>query len=233
MPAITIADPDSGSTATILPELGFNCFSFRPVVAGNAHELLRSEPEFGPGHRPSRSGIPLLFPFPGRIRAGRFAWQGRDYTISGAQTNNGNAIHGFVMTRPWRVLEQLPSRAVGTFQASIDDPSLLEQWPADFRITVAYEVRDATLFSTVEIENPDDTELPFGFGTHPYFRLPIGGASVDDCLVRVPAATMLEQQDQLPTGRTLPVDAARDLRAGARYGDLTLDDVLRDLHPRD
>lgn len=229
MTVITIGDPASGASATILPELGFNCYSFRVPVAGREVETLWAEPEFGPGHRPSRSGIPILFPFAGRIRNGRYRWQGRDYVISGAQANNGNAIHGFVMTRPWRVTEQTANRATATFQASIDDRSLLDQWPADFRITVSYQVAGATLRADVVIENPDERPLPFGFGTHPYFRLPLGGSAAAECRVRVPAASMAVQTDQLPTGEVSPVDQQRDLRAGPRFGGLTLDDILLDL----
>lgn len=231
MPSITITDLTSGATATILPELGFNCFSFRVPIAGREIEALWAEPGFDPSHRPSRSGIPILFPFAGRIRDGRFRWEGEDYAVPGAQTNHGNTIHGFVMTRPWRIITQTANRVTASFQASLDDPALLTQWPADFRITVTYEVSGATLGSEIVVENPDQRPLPFGFGTHPYFRLPIGGANAGECLARVPATGMMEQAEQLPTGRITGVDRARDLRAGARFGDLMLDDILVDLTP--
>lgn len=228
MPAITLTDAATGSTAQILPELGCNCFSFRPAIGGEAIEALWAEPGFAPGHRPSRSGIPILFPFAGRLRGQTFRYDGRDYALADVQLNGPNAIHGFVFNRPWRVLRQEDDRIEATFQASVDDPALLAQWPADFRITAEYRVTGTSLAATYTVENPDQRPLPFGFGTHPYFRLPLGGA-VDDCLVQVPASWVAILQDALPTGAAVSVDAARDLRSGRRYGDFQLDDVLTGL----
>src|SRR6476469_5735979 len=106
MTAITISDPKTGSTASILPELGFNCFSFKAAMNGQMIEALWAEPEFGPGNRPSRSGIPILFPFAGRLRGTSYCYLSREYHVSGAQMNGDNVIHGFVINRPWRVVER-------------------------------------------------------------------------------------------------------------------------------
>ena len=78
-----------------------------------------------------------------------------------------NAIHGFVMNRPWRVLEQTQNRVVGEFHAGRDDRSLLTLWPADFRIQVTYELRNTTLSSVIEVSNPDSQPLPCGLGDPP------------------------------------------------------------------
>jgi aldose 1-epimerase len=73
MPVLTITDPHTGSTARIAPELGFNCFEFRAMVGGQPVDVLDSLPGFENGQaKASSSGIPILFPFPNRIRAGKF-----------------------------------------------------------------------------------------------------------------------------------------------------------------
>jgi aldose 1-epimerase len=82
----------------------------------------------------------------------------------------------------------------------------------------------------VRIANPDLAPLPFGFGVHPYLRLPLAaGCRCEDCLVQAPAARRYELVDYLPTGRTAPVDESADLRDGARVGDMKLDDVYTGL----
>ncbi|MGH2534297.1 MAG: aldose 1-epimerase [Thermomicrobiales bacterium] len=226
---VTLRDATSGTEATILPGYGFNCVSFRPVVAGEPVEVIWAEAEFGPGSRPSRSGIPLLFPFAGRLRGQEFEFRGRSYRVEGARINSGNAIHGFVLNRPWRVVARSASRVSGEFQASVDDELLVEQWPADFRIAVTYEVRGSSLLCDVEIANPDDRPLPFALGTHPYFRLPLGGSDRAACRITVPASSSWELDGGIPTGRRDPVSGAADLRDGARFGDVDLDAVLTDL----
>ena len=77
--------------------------------------------------------FPILFPFPGRISGTSFHFRGRDYPLQ-AGDGIGNAIHGFVLNRPWQVVEQSDHRVVGRFHAAKVDASLLEHWPADFEL---------------------------------------------------------------------------------------------------
>ena len=172
---ITLTDAASGRTPRSSAR-GFNCYSFETATPTGKLETLWAVPDFATGGgKPSGSGIPLMFPFAGRIRGTSFDFEGKSYVLE-AGDGLGNAIHGFVMSRPWRVTEQKADRVVGQFQASVDDASLLRHWPADFRITAEYRVTGNSLVSEFAIENPDTKPLPFGFGTHGYFRLPLGGA---------------------------------------------------------
>jgi aldose 1-epimerase len=226
---ITLRDESSGATAAILAGLGFNCYSFRPAVAGEPLEVLWAEPDFAAGDgRPTRSGIPLLFPFPGRIRGATFDFDGRTYTLE--DDGRGNAIHGFVLNRPWRVTERTATRVTGAFQASTDDLALLDRWPADFRITLTYQLAPRALRAEIVVTNPDSRPLPFGFGAHPYVRVPLGpGGDAGACRITVPAAEYWELDQMLPTGRRLPAGGARDLSAGVPFRETNLDDVLTGL----
>ncbi len=181
--------------------------------------MLWAHPDFAGGNqRPSGSGIPLLFPFPGRIGQARFSFAGRDYQLEPGDAF-GNAIHGFVLSRPWRVVEQTPARVVGEFQASIDDASILERWPSDFRIRVSYEVRGHELLSNIRFENTGDGPLPCGFGTHTYFRLPlVEGASPEETLVYAPVSRIWELHDMLATGQMRPLSDATMLAGRALAG---------------
>ena len=227
---IALHDTTTGATAKIAPARGFNCFSYLPVLDGRPIEVLWTAADFVAGQgKPSHSGIPIMFPFPGRLRGTSFSFRGRTFSLV-AGDGIGNAIHGFVIDRPWRVMDQSGTRVVGQFQASVDEPRLLDHWPADFSITVAYELVGHALTSEVRIENASDDVLPFGFGTHPYFRVPLGtSGDADSCLVTVPAARYWELSQMLPTGRTLPATGARGLSVGMRFCDTKLDDVFTDL----
>lgn len=209
---ISIVDAASGSEANILVSLGFNCYSWKPVLDDGPREMLWAHPDFASGNeRPSGSGVPLLFPFPGRIGRAKYSYAGREYQLEPGDAF-GNAIHGFVHKRPWRVIEQSPSRVVGEFQASVDDSSLLGLWPSDFRIRVSYEVRDRELLSDIRGENTGDGSLPFGFGTHTYFRLPLAeGADKEATEVYAPVAETWELHDMLATGKMLPLTDATTL----------------------
>jgi aldose 1-epimerase len=255
---IQLRDPASGSRAAILPGFGFNCFSFVAVIDGQAIETLWTEPGFGPGietppgggrWRPAsegetppgrgrwreasegvlRSGIPLVFPFAGRLGSDQQTFEGQTFTVRDAPVLAGKPLHGYVIDRPWRVVEQTEQRAVATFRAAVDEPSLLAQWPADFEIRMAYEVVDMALIGEVTITNPDSKPLPFGFGTHPYFRVPLSGDDAAACRVTVPAGAYWELSELVPTGRTLPASEAYDLRNARDFGDISIDAVFTDL----
>jgi aldose 1-epimerase len=228
--AVVIRDI-SGSTARILTGYGFNCVRFSVSTGNDLTDVIWSEPDFGPAGAPDLNGIPVLFPFGGRLAGTTFRWRGTEYTVTDAIINNGYAIHGFVLNRPWRVIEQSETHVTGEFQASVDDPSLLDQWPSDFRIRMRYEISATTLECDITIENPDQKPMPYGFATHGYFRTPlVPEGNGEACEVTIPAAsTWVLDQNAIPTGEIVPVDASNDLRNGPAIDGRQFNTVYTDL----
>ena len=232
MRPLILKNAQSGATARILAEVGFNLYQLQVPVGSRLVEVLDATADFeATGQNPNHSGIPLLFPFPNRIRGARYNWGGREYVLEGIhQDGRGNAIHGLVVDRPWRVIDRAPDSVVGQFQLSVDAPDRRPLWPADFLIEVRYEMLESALRCDVRVVNPDRAPLPFGFGAHPYFRVPLTAASRrDDCLIQAQAAEEWELVDCLPTGKRLPVSGRKDLREGQELEGLKLDDVLTGL----
>ena len=230
---LTLTAP-SGSAAEIAPARGFNCFRFDAVLNGRTVRVLASEPEFPAGGKPSHSGVPLLFPFPNRVKAGEYVIDQQESHLmplgdgpgEAHSDGAGNAIHGFVFDRPWRVTETGEGRATGAFTLSEDAADRLDLWPSDFTLTVTYTLSGATLRCDLKVENVGGEPLPFGLGAHPYFVLPLGdGGTAADCRITVPAAGRWESIGGIPTGEIVDAAGEYDLRNGPKFGDLTLDDV--------
>ncbi len=217
--------------AEVWPALGFNCIRWQVKRKGEALDLLYDDPDlFGEG-RPTRSGIPILFPFPNRIRAGRFTWDGTEYQLPCNESGGKNAIHGFACQRTWRVTDRGADAnaawVTGEFRGALDAPDCVGLWPADYTLRVTYRLTANRLLLEAEVHNPDTRPLPFGLGFHPYFRLPFAAqGKSDDCKVTVPARSFWQLEDCLPTGDLSYLDGKRDLNRPRRYGDLKLDDVL-------
>ncbi len=233
---IYVLDDGAGGKAEVWPALGFNCFRWQAVKDGRPLELLYSDPGLFADGRPTRSGIPILFPFPNRIRDGRFIWAGKEYRLPLNDGPKVNAIHGFACRRPWRVVGQGADASgawlTGEFHGDRDAPDCRGLWPTDYRIRVTYRLGTGVLRLEAEVSNPDAQPMPFGLGYHPYFRVPFApGVAPEDCKVFVPARSYWVLEESLPTGERRPVDPSRDLNAPRRFTDLTLDDVLTDLPP--
>ena len=204
-----------GGVARLVPEWGSNLFEFRAgesVLEPVAWEAIAA--------KPTSFGIPILFPYPNRIRDSRFTFRGRAFEVTPPQ-------HGYVRQRPWTLVDAGSSPedgawAVTAFDAD-DHPDVLAEFPFRFRIEARHALRGRSLELRYTISSLADEPFPFGFGLHPYFRWPPKGR------VRVPAAARWELEEKLPTGRVLPVDGRFDLREGADLASAELDDILTSL----
>ncbi len=226
----TLHDDATGASATVLPSYGFNLFSLKLPAGGAVREVLDSYPDFAANPRdPGRNGTPVLFPFPNRIRGGRYHFGGKDYQVP--VTKAPNAIHGFAMNVAWDVVEHKADAneafVVGRYQISKNSPQMRPFWPADAVLQIRYGLSGRRLTMTITVTNPTAEELPYGFGIHPYFRLPLDpGGDPAQTLVVLPAARYWVLSEFLPTGEVRPVDTRLDFRKGQPRKGLKLDDVL-------
>jgi aldose 1-epimerase len=224
----------AGSRAEVWPAKGFNCYHWRTALAGRAFDVLYADPEFFGSGKPTRTGVPILFPFPNRIRDGRFTWEGKEYRLPLNDPAGKNAIHGFPVRKPWGVVAQGADSdsawVTAEFVGSKDAPESAALWPADYVLRVTYRMRASALLVEAEVTNPDRVSLPFGLGYHPYFRVPLlAGDAPEHYWVESSAREMWELEDGVPTGKRLGPPAAKDLTQGKRFPELTLDDLFTDL----
>lgn len=226
----------SGAEASIYPAAGFNCIRLALLSGGKKVSVMHAEPDVLDGGSSTRSGMPILFPFPNRISDANYEWRGRKYQVPVTHPGDRHAIHGFVCRAEWADVETDPDQtsATGRFRLSRDAPESLASWPGDLELGVRYELSDSALSVTSTVQNPSDVPVPFGLGFHAYLD-PLdrgeGAEAVAACRIHVPAESYWVLDDSIPTGEQRPVDGFRDLRATPVIGDRVLDDVLTGLPP--
>src|SRR5262249_25561266 len=146
-------------------------------AGGRVLDLLYADPQLFSNGRPTRSGIPVLFPFPNRIRGGHFLWNGKEYQLPRNDAVEKNAIHGFACRKPWRRVGHGADRdsayVTGEFHGSRDAPESRDHWPADYLLRLTVRLKAGVLRLEAVVENPDHGPLPFGLGFHQYFRVPL------------------------------------------------------------
>lgn len=228
-----LEDEATGASAAILPSYGFNLFDLRLPFAGRPRRVVVASEGFEDApERPARNGVPILFPYPGRIRNARYTFGGKEYHLPA--TKPPHAIHGFAHEASWDVVEHRAGPAgatiLGRLRLAERVPALAPLWPSDAVLEVRYTLAGRKLSMEIAVSNAGVAPLPFGFGIHPYFRLPFEPDG-DRRRTRVilPATECWVLNESLPTGERQPVDARLDFRNGQPMSDLQLDDVLTGL----
>ena len=225
---VQLQDKSTGSSARVLVDLGFNCYQWCVSFDDGVRDLLWAEEGFATGERrASGSGIPLLFPFPGRIGNGQFDYEEKTYLVN-HDAARAHALHGFLLNRPWRLVEQADDYVTAAFQASVDDPAILHQWPGDFAFEATYRLAGRELQFEAEITNTGYESLPWAFGTHAYFRVPLSEQSaVEDTVLTVPVDAEWLMDDMLPTGELAELPPNLTLSAGVKLGERSFDTPYR------
>jgi aldose 1-epimerase len=228
-------DDETGAVASVLPAVGFNLFDLRLPAGGQVRPVLSAYPDWADNPRDfGRNGTPVLFPFPNRIALGRYTFGGKTYQLPAG--GGQHAIHGFAIRAAWEVVEHRADAngawIVGRYQISRQSPDQLAFWPTDAVLQIRYHLAGRTLTLEATVSNPTAAPLPYGFGIHPYFRLPLDPAG-DPGKTRVvlPATQYWPLEDYIPTGERRPVDARLDFREGRANAGLKLDDVLTGIDP--
>lgn len=221
---VKLNEPETGATASVAPGQGFNCFQFATPINGRPQELLWAEADFSQGScAADASGIPLLFPFVGRIPSGCFDYHEQKYTLT--SRDRPPAIHGFVLDRPWRIVEQTDNQVTGQFRLSVDAPERLNEWPADVQLTVTYSIVAGELQGRAVAQNLGSTVAPIGFGWHPYLRCD------NPARLFLDVTREWEMIDLQMTGRILSIDDAERFRFanGLELGTREFDNVYTGL----
>lgn len=235
--AYLLTDDAGTAQVEVWPTHGFNCLRWQVRTPGGEwDDILYAAPDWQSNPVPTRSGHPVLFPFPNRMRGGSFAFEGKVYQLPLNETSGKHAIHGFTPRIPWRVIglgvTDDSAFVTGEFQISKDAPHAVGCWPADARLRLTYRLLPNALRVEAAVDAADGKALPFGLGYHPYFRAPGGGSDIANWTLTAYAADVWEAQDNLPIGKKSPAAAQFDFQIGRPVGATQLDTAYSSLTPR-
>jgi aldose 1-epimerase len=149
-------------------------------------ELLRTADQLS-DPQPVWHGSYPMAPFAGRIGYGRLKFQGTTHQLP--KNLGDHAGHGVVFDKPWDYLGV--ETGVHTWRIQTDD-----RWPFPCDVTQSASLTDGALRLTLRIDS--SVESPAWAGWHPWWRRRLGRG--DELRLDLPARTMLERKDDLPTG---------------------------------
>lgn len=164
-----------------------------------------------------------LVPWPNRLDAGRYSFDGVEHRAAITEPAMNTAIHGMLLWRSWRPVEHSASRVVLGIRLH---PMIGYPYTLDVRAT--YDLSADGLVVTTTATNVGAADCPYGHGQHPY--LSPGSGLIDDCVLELDAATrIVVDERKLPVGREAVAGTPYDFRRGARLGDPAIDTAFTDL----
>lgn len=231
-----LIDEAESVRAEVWPMWGFNClrWQFRDHH-GNWADLLHVAPDWEDNPVPTRSGHPILFPFPGRLKGGMLTFNGHVFQLPLNEATKQHAIHGFTPRNPWKLVDWNGDDewafVTGQFRLSEQLPDQLANWPADFSLNVTYQLFRDKLRVTSRVENRGNGPLPFGLGYHAYFHLPtVPDPGIGGHLLQANADQYWEVDDQnIPTGWRHDVTPELDFCTPREIGSTPLDHVYTNI----
>ena len=106
---------------------------------------------------------PILFPFVGKIKGGRYKYKGKSYKMKN---------HGFANHRLFKIINKSDTGVVLLLQS---DRKTLKIYPFRFKLIVKYTLDGNKLLITDTVENIDTQKMYFSIGGHPGFNIPFEG----------------------------------------------------------
>ena len=98
-----LQDRRAGSEAQVAPGLGNSCVRSAVTVDGTSWPVLAEPPDdLSLREQTTRFGIPILYPWPNRVKGGRFTFRGETYSVP-PNSAGGHANHGLARDLSWKV----------------------------------------------------------------------------------------------------------------------------------
>ncbi len=200
-------------------EVSGNGFSLIPESGGTVLELWLAGKQILDGcASPQELGnniwykSALLFPFPNRLKDGRYELMGDGYEFEINDSTTGNALHGFGRDVKMDVFNQAIDEKGASITLSYFYEGQHEAYPFPFLLDITYKISDSAGFELeMKLTNESDELIPIGLGWHPYFDF---GIAVDELELQLPACKLIEVDEKMiPTGDYLQYDYFKKQRS--------------------
>lgn len=143
----------SGSSCALIDSQGAQLLSLKDGLG--TEYIWDGNPAFWSGH------APVLFPIVGMLRNNKACIAGKEYTMK---------RHGTVRHQNWQFVENTGNSLTLRVMA---DETTLEQYPFHYMLLAKFTLDGVSLENEFTVINMDDKTMPYGFGGHPAFRVPL------------------------------------------------------------
>jgi aldose 1-epimerase len=113
----------------------------------------------------------ILFPFPNRVKDGRYVYGEKTYQLDVNDTYFKNAIHGLVYDRSFTFHKELNNPEKARLELKYSAEGDHSGFPFAYELRLVYTFSNTGKLSlSFKVKNTGFQSFPFGLGWHPYFR---------------------------------------------------------------
>ena len=146
--------------------------------------------EYPAGTRPPAAAGTVMFPWPNRVRDGRWTAGGTVHQLQVSEPGRGTANHGLVSGHRFALVRAAEDSL--TVRTHVHDAP---GYPFDLRLEITYAVRGDGLVVSTSVVNEGAELAPCALGFHPYLR--VGGHDLDDLWVHLAVDRAVQVDDRL------------------------------------
>jgi aldose 1-epimerase len=111
----------------------------------------------------------LLFPFAGRIDAGKYQFQSQEFQLDLNDIHYQNALHGLVYDKHFKCTHKAATSTDASIVFEYSSSGHLHGFPFKFCLEVHYHFSEEGMQLAVKVNNIGTKTFPFCLGWHPYF----------------------------------------------------------------
>ncbi len=211
-----LQNPVTGDEVHILPALGGIIRQLKLSKENQSFAVIDTPEDPAVFGENPKYASAFLFPWPSRIKDGKYSYEGKTYQLPINEPEKQAAIHGIVHHESFEVVEEWSTVASAGIRLRTVQDGSYEGYPFPFQFEVRYDLLSTGKLDISPIATNTGTEaMPVALGWHPYFQLP--GSTVDDWTIYFPAQNQihLDEAYMMPAG-TEPFEASEGYKLKGR-----------------
>jgi aldose 1-epimerase len=182
----------TGEAVSFFPAYGAMLYSLElhQLHSGRTLQILDTVKDFAElEHNPAYKGT-VLFPFPNRIKDGKYEFHNTTYQLPINENELHHALHGFCYNKPFKVAEQRDSPFQAETELVYEEDGLTPGYPFKCALRLTYTLTvEGKFVCRATVKNLDDKAIPVAVGFHPYFKLSVDANELE---LKVPSHTVFE-----------------------------------------
>ena len=190
-------------------------FDSRSTIDGHQtiEELLKNE-----WHKSA-----FLFPFPNRLKNGKYSFEGKSYQFPINDSDTKNALHGFGANQDFELISLVCNKNYAEIHCQHQNPGTDPAFPFAFNFDVRIRISESGSFTLAfQIKNESQQNIPMGIGWHPYFNC---FDKIDQVFMQMPDCQFVGVDEfAIPNGESYDYDYFREKR---QIGHVVLDNAFK------